>query len=61
MSVKCWAFAPAEDIAPGARGEDPTLTKPTDPTRKRRDGSTRARRMFACDSKREEDEDARRG
>ena len=35
MSVKCWAFAPAEDIAPGARGEYPTLTKPTDPTRKK--------------------------
>ena len=35
MSVKCWAFAPAEDIAPGARGEYPTLTKPTDPKRKK--------------------------
>ena len=35
MSVKCWAFAPAEDIAPGGRGEYPTLTKPTDPKRKK--------------------------
>ena len=35
MSVKCWAFAPAEDIAPGARGEYPTAAKPTDPTRKK--------------------------